>query len=97
MAENTEHVAAASESGREIITPRNLTSAVWRFFGFWAQRGKIVEPRHKVICKLCKVELAYHSTTSNMRAHLSTAHPARFFSEARCHKLVGRTETGGHH
>ncbi|XP_054458167.1 E3 SUMO-protein ligase ZBED1-like [Anoplopoma fimbria] len=80
MAENTEHVAAASESGREIITPRNLTSAVWRFFGFWAQRGKIVEPRHKVICKLCKVELAYHSTTSNMRAHLSTAHPGELES-----------------
>lgn len=74
MAKNTEQ--DASDSGREIITPRNLTSAVWKKFGFWAQRGEIIKPREKVICKLCKIELAYHSTTSNMWAHLSAAHPA---------------------
>ncbi|QQP36153.1 Hypothetical protein FKW44_021159, partial [Caligus rogercresseyi] len=42
----------------------NLTSSVWKFFGFWAERWKILESRQKVICKVCKVELAYHSTTS---------------------------------
>eukprot|EP00096_Caligus_rogercresseyi_P001805 TRINITY_DN1305_c0_g4_i1.p1 TRINITY_DN1305_c0_g4~~TRINITY_DN1305_c0_g4_i1.p1 ORF type:complete len:197 (-),score=3.47 TRINITY_DN1305_c0_g4_i1:609-1199(-) len=73
MAENA--ACNGTDVGREIKAPRNLTSSVWKFFGFWAERGKILEPRQKVICKVCKVELAYHSTTSNMWAHLSTAHP----------------------
>ncbi|QQP35786.1 Uncharacterized protein FKW44_020671 [Caligus rogercresseyi] len=73
MAENAAY--NGTDVGREIKAPRNLTSSVWKFFGFWAERGKIMEPRQKMICKVCKVELAYHSTTSNMWAHLSTEHP----------------------
>ena len=33
-------------------------------------RRQNVEPRDKVVCKLCKLQSAYHSTTSNMRAHM---------------------------
>ena len=47
----------------------------WLGLGFWSVDGKNVEPRDKVVCKLCKLQLAYHSTTSNTRAHLENVHP----------------------
>ena len=67
MAENSE---PNSEAERVVWTPGNLKRPVWKYFGFWSVDGKNVEPQDKVICKLCKLQLAYHSTTSNMRAYL---------------------------
>ncbi|KAL7391643.1 hypothetical protein ABVT39_011914 [Epinephelus coioides] len=53
----------------------DLDSEQWEYFGFWSVDGKNAECRDKVVCKLCKLELAYHSTTSNLRSHLETVHP----------------------
>ena len=50
---------------------------VWKYFGFWAD-CKLVEPTDKVVCKLCKLALAYHSTTSNVRLHLQNVHPSEY-------------------
>ena len=72
MAESSEPNLAA---GRVVWTPSNLKSPVWKYFGFWSVDGKNAEHRDKVVCKLCKLQLAYHSTTSNMRAHLENVHP----------------------
>ena len=58
-----------------VWTPSNLKGLGWKYFGFWSVDGKNAEPRDKVVCKLCKLQLAYHSTTSNMRAHLENVHP----------------------
>ena len=55
----------------EIDTPDNLKSNVWRYFGFPKIQGKIK------LCKICRTKLAYHATTSNLRAHLSTLHPGK--------------------
>ena len=30
------------------------------------------------MCKLCKLALAYHSTTSNLRLHLQNVHPSEY-------------------
>ena len=60
---------------RVVWTPSNLKSPVWKYFRFWSVDGKNTEPQDKVVCKLCKLQLAYHSTTSNMRAHLENVHP----------------------
>ena len=57
-----------------IVAPINLKSDVWKYFGYWSVDGKLVEPTAKVVCKLCKLELAYHSTTSNLRLHLHVYH-----------------------
>lgn len=40
--------------------------------------GNIFDARDKVVCKLCKLQLAYHSTTSNLRLHLRNVHPSEY-------------------
>ena len=52
----------------------NLKSPVWKYFGFWSVDGKNAAPRDKAVWKLYKLQLAYRSTTSNMRAHLEKVH-----------------------
>ena len=72
MAESSGSNSAAE---RVVWTPSNLKSPVWKYFGFWSVDGKNAEPWDEVVCKLCKLQLAYHSTTSNMRAPLENVHP----------------------
>ena len=67
MAESAEPCLTAAE--KVIVTPKHLKSDVWKYFGFWSVDGKLVEPT-ALVYKLCKLELAYHSTTSNLRLHL---------------------------
>ena len=76
MAESAEPCLTAAE--KVIVTPKNLKSDVWKYFGFWAVDCKLVEPTDKVVCKLCKLALAYHSTTSNLRLHLQNVHPSEY-------------------
>ena len=63
-----------SAAQRVVWTPSNLKNPVWKYFGFWSVDSKNAEPRDKVVCKLCKLQLAYNSTTSNMRVHLKNGH-----------------------
>ena len=72
MADSSEPNSAAE---RVVWTPSNPKSPIWKYFGFWSVDGKNAEPQDKVVCKLCKLQLVYHSTTSNMRAHLENVHP----------------------
>ena len=67
-AESAESSLTAAE--KVIVTPKHLKSDVWKCFGFWSVYGKLVEPTAKAVYKLCKLKLAYHSTTSNLRLHL---------------------------
>ena len=55
-----------TQAERVVWTPSNLKCLVCKYFGFWSVDGKNADP-YKVVCKL---QLAYHSTTSNMR-HIS--------------------------
>ena len=76
MEESSESCLTAAE--KVIVTPKHLKSDVWKYFGFWAVDCKLVEPTDKVVCKLCKLALAYHSTTSNLRLHLQNVHPSEY-------------------
>lgn len=71
---------ASEENTPEITTPEHNRSVVWKYFGFPSEKGKITS-KDRVICKLCQTGLKYHTTTSNMRAHLLTVHPGKL-SEA---------------
>src|SRR4029434_9318212 len=72
-AESAESSLTAAE--KVIVTPKHLKS---EYFGFWSVDGKLVEPTAKVVYKLCKLELAYHSTTSNARLHLQNVPPSEY-------------------
>ena len=69
--------SARADTELESITPKNLKSAVWKKFGFPSRNGKITS-RETVICKLCCKSLKYHSTTSNMSAHLHSVHYSEY-------------------
>ena len=90
MAESAEPSLTAAE--KVVETPKNLKSDVWKYFGFWSVDSKLVETTAKVVCKLWKLELAFHSTTSNLRLHLhvyhSTARSERSMSVLYCKTLI---------
>ena len=58
----------------EITTPDNFRSDVWKVFGFQTINGKITD-KEVAICRICKIRMKYHSSTSNLRANLMTFHP----------------------
>ena len=58
-----------------IVTPGNLRSVVWKYFGFWSVNGEVDLVKKRAVCKLCKSEFAYHSTTTNLKSHLENTHP----------------------
>lgn len=58
----------------EITTRDNLRSDVWKVFGFQTIKGKITN-KEVAICRICKIRMKCHSSTSNLRAHLTTLHP----------------------
>ena len=67
------------------ITKKN--SDVWVYF------KEPVKKKDKLdtTCTLCKMDIAYHSGTSNMRNHLNRKHPAK--SSGQIGALVGRQTT----
>ncbi len=60
---------------RTITTPPHLWSSIWKHFGFYVVDGKVTN-KDKAVCWLCKRQLSYSSTTTNLRAHLLTFHPS---------------------
>ena len=42
-------------------------SAIWKFF-------TLQEDKKKAECQLCKIKLAYHGGTTNLRSHISAKH-----------------------
>ena len=58
---------------RTVTTPRGKTSKVWDYFKLAHNRPGVV------ICSLCKIEMAYHISTSAMLEHLKRKHPCVLF------------------
>ena len=61
-------------SKTELLPLAGAISGIWRFFGFPAKDGQLMEKdkkkRNEVTCKVLK----YASNTANMRFHLQTHH-----------------------
>lgn len=63
----------------ELIPLPGCKSQFWRYFGFYAHCGKIIEAKKRVVvCKLCLREMAYSGNTSNLSSHLNSRHPREF-------------------
>ena len=68
---------------------RKFTSVVWEMFSFIRDGdGKVID-KTRVQCKRCGIVIAYSSSTSNMRSHMSSC------SYEGCVKLFGSSSGEG--
>ena len=68
---------AQAGGGETIYTSAGsyLKSFVWKTFGFYKRGGKL--DKTKAICKLCRTEVPYTSSTTNLKSHLERHHQTR--------------------
>ena len=66
----------ASRAPSDLVTKKNTISAVWQYFGFWANEKGEPGNTDESICKLCNKKVtARDGNTSNLRTHLQINHP----------------------
>ncbi|KAF4527733.1 hypothetical protein B566_EDAN012996 [Ephemera danica] len=53
-----------------------MRSIYWKYFGFPGNDDGDILTREKIICTLCKIQMAYNGNTSNLRMHLQNKHPS---------------------
>lgn len=51
-----------------------MRSIYWKFFGFPATEDGDILTKVKIVCILCKTQIAYNRNTSNLRMHLQNKH-----------------------
>jgi hypothetical protein len=59
---------------RKLVVPQSMRSIYWKFFGFPADDDGEILTRVKIVCLLCKTQIAYNRNTSNLRMHLQNKH-----------------------
>lgn len=59
---------------RKLVVPQSMRSIYWKFFGFPADNDGEILTRVKIVCLLCKTQIAYNRNTSNLRMHLQNKH-----------------------
>ncbi|KZC14260.1 Zinc finger BED domain-containing protein 1 [Dufourea novaeangliae] len=59
---------------KKLVVPMSMRSIYWRFFGFPATDDGDILTKVKVVCILCKTQIAYNRNTSNLRMHLQNKH-----------------------
>lgn len=75
-------MASTSASGGEsvvytykkLVVPVSMRSIYWKYFGFPASDDGEIITKLKIICILCKSQIAYNKNTSNLRMHLQNKH-----------------------
>ena len=81
MADDTSEL---TDDDVELIPLERCTSKIWKYFGFPGKDGQYLERDkrkcNEVACCVCSKRFKYCGNTSNMRLHLSTAHPSDFAS-----------------
>ncbi|KZC14087.1 PREDICTED: zinc finger BED domain-containing protein 1-like [Dufourea novaeangliae] len=59
---------------KKLVVPMSMRSIYWKFFGFPATDDGDILTKVKIICILCKTQIAYNRNTSNLRMHLQNKH-----------------------
>ncbi|XP_043503910.1 E3 SUMO-protein ligase ZBED1-like isoform X1 [Polistes fuscatus] len=59
---------------KKLVVPMSMRSIYWKFFGFPATEEGDILTKVKIVCILCKTQIAYNRNTSNLRMHLQNKH-----------------------
>lgn len=59
---------------KKLVVPMSMRSIYWKFFGFPATDEGDILTKVKIVCVLCKTQIAYNRNTSNLRMHLQNKH-----------------------
>ncbi|XP_063988233.1 E3 SUMO-protein ligase ZBED1-like [Diachasmimorpha longicaudata] len=59
---------------KKLVVPMSMRSVYWKFFGFPATEEGDILTKVKIVCILCKTQIAYNRNTSNLRMHLQNKH-----------------------
>ena len=59
---------------KKLVVPISMRSIYWKFFGFPATEDGDILTKVKIVCILCKTQIAYNRNTSNLRMHLQNKH-----------------------
>lgn len=63
---------------QKLVKTKRMHSPYWKHFGFPAsETGKIIT-QSVVVCKLCRNQLVYKCSTTNLREHLQSRHKSEF-------------------
>ncbi|XP_067011114.1 E3 SUMO-protein ligase ZBED1 [Anabrus simplex] len=60
---------------KKLVVPMSMRSIYWKYFGFPATDEGDILTKVKIVCILCKTQIAYNRNTSNLRMHLQNKHP----------------------
>ncbi|KAI4502977.1 hypothetical protein M0802_002021 [Mischocyttarus mexicanus] len=60
---------------KKLVVPMSMRSIYWKYFGFPATEDGDILTKIKIVCILCKTQIAYNRNTSNLRMHLQNKHP----------------------
>ncbi|XP_063217348.1 E3 SUMO-protein ligase ZBED1 [Bacillus rossius redtenbacheri] len=59
---------------KKLVVPMAMRSIYWKYFGFPANDDGDILTKVKIVCILCKTQIAYNRNTSNLRMHLQNKH-----------------------
>lgn len=59
---------------KKLVVPMSMRSPYWKYYGFPATEDGDILTKVKIVCVLCKAQLAYNKNTSNLRMHLQNRH-----------------------
>lgn len=59
---------------KKLVVPMSMRSIYWKFFGFPATDDGDILTKVKIVCIICKTQIAYNRNTSNLRMHLQNKH-----------------------
>lgn len=59
---------------KKLVVPMSMRSIYWKFFGFPASDDGEILTKVKIVCIICKTQIAYNRNTSNLRMHLQNKH-----------------------
>ncbi|XP_015591465.1 zinc finger BED domain-containing protein 1 isoform X2 [Cephus cinctus] len=59
---------------KKLVVPMSMRSIYWKFFGFPATEEGDILTKVKIVCIICKTQIAYNRNTSNLRMHLQNKH-----------------------